>query len=59
VSFQKSYTNREYLTLFADRPPVYDQLKVFVDMLDDHWYGQRPTDRGQYERCIALYEGLK
>ena len=59
VSFRKAYTNREYLTLFADRPAVQHDLKVFVDTLDDHWYGQRPTERLRYENCLALYESLK
>ena len=58
VNYQQAYTNREYLALFADRPPVHRPLKVFVDMLDDYWYGQRPTERGQYEECLALYQGL-
>jgi hypothetical protein len=58
VNFQQAYTNREYLALFADRPVVHDQLKVFVDTLDDYWYGLRSTDRRQYEECLALYEGL-
>ncbi len=58
VSFQKAYTNREYLTLFHDRPAVQHDLKVFVDTLDDHWYGQRPTDRERYDNCLALYESL-
>jgi hypothetical protein len=58
VNFQQAYTNREYLALFADRPPVHDQLKVFVDTLDDYWYGLRPTDRRHYEECLAIYEGL-
>jgi hypothetical protein len=58
VSFQRAYTNREYLALFADRPPVYTNLKVFVDTLDDNWYGQRPTERRRYEDCLNLYERL-
>jgi len=58
VSFQKSYTNREYLDLFADRQRVYGDLKVFVDTLDDHWYGQVPTDRQNYEHCWAIYQTL-
>jgi hypothetical protein len=58
VNFQQAYTNREYLALFADRPAVHDPLKVFVDTLDDYWYGLRSTDRRQYEDCLALYEGL-
>lgn len=58
VSFRKAYTNREYLTLFADRPPVHEDLKVFVDTLDADWYGQHPTSRWLYENCLALYESL-
>lgn len=58
VNFQKAYTNREYLELFDDRPPVRDQLRVFVDALDDHWYGQQPALREQYEQCAALFARL-
>jgi hypothetical protein len=58
VNYQQAYTNREYLALFAYRPPVHDQLKVLVDTLDDYWYGLRSTDRRLYEECLALYEGL-
>jgi Domain of unknown function (DUF4129) len=58
VSFQKAYTNREYLSLLDARLPVREQLRVFVDTLDDHWYGQRPSDRPQYERCLQIYEQL-
>src|SRR5205814_10514735 len=58
VSFQKAYTNREYLSLLDARLPVREQLRVFVDTLDDHWYGQQPTDRPQYERCLQTYEQL-
>lgn len=59
VSFQQAYTNREYLALFHDRPQVHDELKEFVDTLDQHWYGQHPTDQRRYENCLALYESLK
>jgi len=59
VGFQQAYTNREYLSLFADRPEVREELAVFVDTLDDRWYGQRPTDPGLYEKCLALYESLR
>jgi hypothetical protein len=37
---------------------VHQPLKVFVDMLDDYWYGQRPTDRRHYDECFQLYQGL-
>jgi hypothetical protein len=59
VSFQRAYTNREYLRLFADRPEVHDQLRVFIDTLDRDWYGEHPTAREQYEDCLALYESLR
>jgi hypothetical protein len=59
VLFQRAYTNREYLTLFADRPRVNEDLRVFVDILDDHWYGQQPTDAGRYQKCLSLYERLR
>ena len=58
VNFERAYTNREYLGLFADRPAAYGQLKVFVDTLDEHWYGQQPSGQPQYEECLALYQGL-
>jgi hypothetical protein len=58
VNFQQAYTNREYLALFAERPRVRTELRVFVDTLDDHWYGERPTDQARYEECLALYEDL-
>ena len=37
---------------------MYRDLKVFVDTLDDHWYGQRATERERYENCLTLYESL-
>jgi hypothetical protein len=59
VNFLRTYTNREYLSLFADRPDAHAALGVFVDTIDDCWYGQRPTDRARYQQCLAYYEGLK
>lgn len=58
VSFQQACTNREYLDLFADRPSIHGRLRVFVDTLDDYWYGQQPTDSWQYEDCLVLYQEL-
>jgi hypothetical protein len=56
VLLQNSLTNREYLALFRDRPELQDELKVFVDTLDENWYGQHPTARQQFESCLALYQ---
>jgi hypothetical protein len=58
VNFQRSYTNREYLSLFQDNPPLEERLRVFVDVLDDHWYGQQPTAARQYQDCLALYKTI-
>lgn len=58
VNFQQAYTNREYLGLFEDNPPLQGNLRVFVDILDDHWYGQQPTDLQHYQGCLALYETI-
>jgi hypothetical protein len=58
VNFHKEYTNREYLEFMNDRHQVRDALQIFVDILDDHWYGQQPCQRDQYESCLAEYERL-
>lgn len=58
VNFQKAYTNREYLGLLADNAELRTKLQVFVDTLDDHWYGQRPTPQCQYQTCRTLYGKL-
>lgn len=59
VSFQRSYTNREYLRLFSDRPVLHDKLSLFVDELDDNWYGLRATSREEFESCLAHYRRLQ
>jgi hypothetical protein len=59
ILFRKNFTNREYLALFQDRPEVYAHLKVFVDTLDDRWYGQRSSEPAQYENCLTLYQSLQ
>lgn len=59
VQFQRAYTNREYLDLFAHRQEIHEPLQTLVDTLDENWYGQHPTLRPQYERCRRLFETLK
>jgi Domain of unknown function (DUF4129) len=58
VLFPRAFTNREYLRLFEDRPQIESELRVFVDTLDDHWYGLRPAGEDQYRRCLGLYDHL-
>lgn len=54
VGFRTAYTNREYLALVGDRA----ELRVMVDVLDDHWYGQTPCGRDRYDACRAVYDRL-
>ncbi|HEY3788221.1 MAG TPA: hypothetical protein VGL71_05160 [Urbifossiella sp.] len=58
VSLDKAYTNRQYLGLLGDRTPVRAALRLMVDFLDDHWYGQRPCEHRQYEEFLTVYERL-
>jgi hypothetical protein len=59
VLFPHSYTNREYLSLFDGRAETRSRLQVFVDALDEFWYGERPISRQQYERCQALFDAMR
>jgi hypothetical protein len=59
VLFPRAYTNREYLSLFEGRAPMRSQLQVFVDALDEYWYGQRTVAQEQYERCRLLYKQMR
>lgn len=52
-------TNREYLATIGDRRELRRDLAVFVDLLDDNWYGQQATTREQYDDCEALYSTLQ
>src|SRR5262249_23206503 len=58
VLFPRAFTNREYLRLFEGRPEIQAELRVFVDALDDHWYGLRPAGEEQFRGCLDLYEDL-
>jgi len=58
ISFLPAGTNREYLGRFADRPAVHGDLAVFVDTLDDNWYGQRPTPPEQYRQCRDRFDSI-
>jgi Domain of unknown function (DUF4129) len=58
LTYLPSGTNREYLGQFSDRPAVYRDLAVFVDTLDDNWYGQRPTPPEQYRLCLERYDSI-
>ena len=57
-SFQRSLTNREYLREFVNHPALGTSLNTFVDILDDNWYGERPTSDEKYRECRVLYDRL-
>lgn len=59
IGFQKARTNREYLGLLEAEPSVRRELTVFVDTLDDHWYGQRPAARDRFDDCQIRYDRLQ
>jgi hypothetical protein len=58
AGFHREQTNHEYLSLFEHRPPLRDSLGVFVDVLDNYWYGQRQAEPERYAECQALYQQL-
>ncbi len=58
IGYVPSGTNHEYLGRFSDRPAVHRDLAVFVETLDDNWYGQRPTPPDQYQRCRERFDRI-
>lgn len=58
VSMHKAYTNREYLDLLDDRTPAREAMRMMVDLLDIHWYGQSRCDAEQFRTCLRDYERL-
>lgn len=58
VLFPKARTNREYLSLFNEKPDLARDLRVFVDLLDENWYGRHETAGAAYEHCSELYDRI-
>jgi hypothetical protein len=58
AGFHREQTNHEYLSLFDQRPRLRESLGVFVDVLDNYWYGQRQAGPERYSECQALYQQL-
>jgi hypothetical protein len=57
VRFQRASTNREYLDSIED-PRLRSELTLFVDTLDENWYGQHPTQEARYRDCLEVYQNL-
>jgi hypothetical protein len=51
-------TNRELLRRYR-ATPLQPPLETLVDTIDLHWYGDRPADPEDFERCSASYEQLR
>jgi hypothetical protein len=50
-------TNRELLRRYRSTP-VVNPLRTLVDSVDLHWYGDRPADEAEFERCRTSYQEL-
>lgn len=50
-------TNRELLRRYRSTP-MAAPLQTLVDSVDLHWYGNRPADEAEFERCRASYQVL-
>jgi len=50
-------TNRELLRRYRSTPLAVP-LQTLVDSVDLHWYGDRPADAAEFERCHASYRAL-
>jgi hypothetical protein len=57
--FRPALTNREYLAVVSNRPELRRGLAFFVQLLDDNWYGERPTTEEHYAHCRDLYDTLR
>jgi hypothetical protein len=50
-------TNRELLRRYR-ATPVAAPLQTLVDTVDLHWYGDRPANEADFDRCHASYQAL-
>lgn len=48
-------TNREVLRRYR-ATPLGEPLQMLVDTVDVHWYGDRPADEADFERCHDSYQ---
>ena len=51
-------TNRELLRRYRSTP-LQAPLKTLVDTIDLHWYGDRPAEPDDFERCNDSYKQLR
>lgn len=58
LHFQPANTNHEYLRHFAKKPELLAPLRVFVETLDDHWYGMHDLHESSYRTCRELFDQL-
>lgn len=50
-------TNRELLRRYRSTP-LGEPLQTLVDTVDVHWYGDRPAEEADFDRCQASYQQL-
>jgi hypothetical protein len=51
-------TNREHLRLHLDSP-VFEPLKLFVDIIETRWYGGRACGPEDFEACRAAHAQIR
>jgi hypothetical protein len=58
LHFEPARTNREYLRHFVKQPQLQEPLQVFVDTLDEHWYGMHELPESAYRDCRQRFDTL-
>jgi hypothetical protein len=56
--FRAGTTNREHLRRHRDSP-VFEPLKLFVEIIETRWYGQGVCGREDFEACQAAHARIR
>jgi hypothetical protein len=59
LRYDRTLTNREYLSRLAHRPDLAAILRDVVDVFDRVWYGYQPLSEGEYGRFADRVQTLK
>jgi hypothetical protein len=59
LRYDRTLTNREYLSRLAHRPDLAAILREVVDVFDRVWYGYQPLSEGEYGRFADRVQTLK
>jgi len=59
LRYDRSRTNREYLSTVSGRPALAESLRQVVDIFDAVWYGFKPLDAATYAAYAAQVNQLR